>query len=152
MGYWLIKSEGSCYSIDDLKRDKKVPWTGVRNFQARNLMRDQMKMGDLILFYHSSSTPTGVYGIAKVSSKPHPDETQFDTHDDHFDPKSKKDAPTWICVDVSFVKKFKEPVTLDMIKFDPNLEGMMVRAQGSRLSVQPVSEKHFRYIADKLAQ
>ncbi len=148
--YWLIKSEGDCYSIDDLKRDKRTEWTGVRNYQARNFMRDGMHVGDLVLFYHSSAEPNGVYGIAKVVEAAHADKTQFDKKDQHYDPKSKKDAPQWVCVTVGFVKKFKEPVSLALIKFDQNLSGMMVRERGSRLSVQPVSEKHFKYI-EKLA-
>ncbi len=155
MKYWLIKSEGSCYSIDDLKRDKKTSWTGVRNFQARNFMRDEMSIGDLVLFYHSSGDKqnlTGVYGIAKVASKPIPDMTQFDRKDDHYDSKSKKEAPMWISVDMAFVEKFTHPVTLSEIKFDPKLEGMLVRAQGSRLSIQPVSEKHFKYIREELSK
>ena len=152
MNYWLLKSEGDCYSIDDLKKDKKTAWTGVRNYQARNFMRDSMKVGDGVLFYHSNATPTGVYGIAKIVSTPHADETQFDIKDDHYDLKSKKENPTWVCVDIGFVKKFDEPVSLTEIKIDPKLEGMMVRATGSRLSVQPVSEKHFTYIAEVLGK
>lgn len=152
MNYWLLKSEGDCYSIDDLKRDKKVAWTGVRNYQARNFMRDDMKVGDMILFYHSNAKPNGVYGIAKVASKPYPDPTAFDKKDEHYDPKSKKEKPTWILVDVAFVSKFKEPISLDEIKIDPRLEGMVVRQTGSRLSVMPVSEKHFNYIHDVLAK
>jgi len=152
MRYWLLKSEGDCYSIDDLKQDKYTAWTGVRNYQARNFMRDDMKKGDLALFYHSSSTPTGVYGIAKIVAPAHADETQFDKKNDHYDGTSKKDDPRWVCVDVAFVKKFKEPISLEEIKHDPNLEGMMVRQQGSRLSIQPVSEKDFRYIAEELTK
>lgn len=153
MGYWLIKSEADCYSIDDLKRDKKTSWTGVRNYQARNFMRDHMKVGDLVLYYHSNgttSTPTGIHGIAKVVSKAHADETQFDPDDDHYDPKSKKESPTWMCVDVGFVSKFNALITLAELKHDPNLKGLMVTAVGSRLSVQPVSETHFIYITTKL--
>jgi predicted RNA-binding protein with PUA-like domain len=146
MNYWLIKSEGSCYSINDLQKDKKIAWTGIRNYQARNFMRDNMKVGDLALFYHSSSEPTGVYGIAKVISKSHTDETALDKKDEHYDPKSTKENPIWMCVDMAFVKKFKEPVTLSEIKIDPKLEGIMVAQKGSRLSIQPVSEKHFKYI------
>lgn len=148
MNYWLIKSEGSCYSIDDLKRDKKTAWTGIRNYQARNSMRDQMKVGDLVLFYHSSSDPTGVYGIAKVVSSPHPDATQFDPQDEHYDPKSSLEKPTWICVDMAFVKKFKNPVSLESIKKDPELGDMAVCQRGSRLSVQPVEKRHFDYFAN----
>lgn len=149
MKYWLIKSEGDCYSIFDLKKDKKVPWSGIRNFQARNFMRDSMKVGDKALFYHSNGTkenPTGVYGIAKVVSKPYPDATAFDKGDDHYDPKSKKDSPTWMLVDMAFESVFKNPVTLTQIKFEPKLKGIMVSEVGSRLSIQPVSKDHFELI------
>ena len=150
MNYWLIKSEGSCYSIDDLKKDRKTAWEGIRNFQARNFMRDSMQVGDLVLFYHSNGTanaPTGVYGIAKVASTPHPDWSQFDARDKHYAPTAKKENPTWVCVDIAFVQKFKNPVTLPQIKFDPNLVGILVAKKGSRLSIQPVSERHFKHIA-----
>ncbi len=150
MRYWLLKSEGDCYSIDDLKQDKTTAWTGIRNYQARNFMRDDMKKGDMALFYHSSSNPTGVYGIAKITGEAHADETQFNAKDDHYDPASKKADPRWVCVDVSFVKKFNEPISLEEIKHDPHLEGMMVRQQGSRLSIQPVEEKHFKYITEEM--
>lgn len=149
MNYWIFKSEGTCYSIDDLRKDKKTSWTGVRNFQARNFMTKDMKVGDLVFFYHSSGTkddPTGIYGLAKIVSQAHADETQFDTKDDHFDPKSKKENPTWHCVEIAFVKKFKEPIALSYIKIDPNLKGIMVAQTGSRLSIQPVSEKHGEYL------
>jgi predicted RNA-binding protein with PUA-like domain len=164
MRYWLLKSEGDCYSIDDLKRDKETSWSGIRNYQARNFMRDDMKKGDLALFYHSSSKPAstrggsstrggpnGVYGIARIVAAAHPDATQFDAKDDHYDAASKKEDPRWMCVDVAFVKKFPEPISLEEIKRDPHLEGMMVRQIGSRLSVQPVSEKHYKYIVEELA-
>ncbi len=144
--YWLIKSEGDCYPIDQLKKDKKTPWSGVRNYQARNFMRDGMSVGDLALFYHSQDKPSGVYGIAQVTSKPHPDESQFDTKDEHFDSKSKRETPTWICVDFKFVEKFAHPISLAELKIDPKLEGMRVRQRGDLLSVHPVSKKHFEYI------
>jgi predicted RNA-binding protein with PUA-like domain len=149
MNYWLIKSEGDCYSIDDLKKDKKTPWSGIRNFQARNFMRDTMKIGDKILFYHSNGgkqNPTGVYGTAKVFSRSYEDSTQFDKKDEHYDPKSKKENPTWVLVDMAFVSKFKNPITLSAIKFEPSLKGMMVSQIGSRLSIQPVSKEHFEII------
>ncbi len=149
MNYWLIKSEGDCYSINDLKKDKVVPWSGIRNFQARNFMRDSMKLGDKALFYHSNGTkenPTGVYGTAKVVSKPYPDQTAFDKKDDHYDPKSKKDSPTWMLVDMAFESEFKNPVSLTQIKFEPKLRGIMVAERGSRLSIQPVSKEHFEVI------
>jgi predicted RNA-binding protein with PUA-like domain len=154
MQYWLLKTEGSCYSIDDLARDRTIAWTGIRNYQARNFMRDGMHAGDLALFYHSNGTahsPTGVYGIARVASAPYPDETQFDRKDMHYDPKAKKEQPIWTSVDIAFVRKFKEPVTLSQIKFDPALKGMMVAQRGSRLSVQPVLEKDFKRITETLA-
>lgn len=153
MNYWLIKSEEGCYSITDFKADfkcdKKVAWTGIRNYQARNFMRDGMKKGDLIFFYHSQGNPSGIYGLAVVAGASHPDETAFDKKDEHFDPKSKRENPTWICVDVAYVKTYKDPLSLADIKRDPNLEGMWVARKGDRLSVSPVSEEHFRYI-DKM--
>lgn len=150
MAYWLIKTEAAMYSIDDLKRDKKSAWTGIRNYQARNSIRDGMKVGDLCLFYHSSSEPTGIFGIAKVVSVPYGDPTALNKKDEHYDPKSTKSSPIWYCVDVQFVKKFTTPVLLSELKADPKLKGMMVTQQGSRLSVQPVSENHFKYIRDVL--
>jgi predicted RNA-binding protein with PUA-like domain len=146
--YWLLKSE--CYTIDDLKADNKTPWTGVRNYQSRNFMRDNMSVGDEILFYHSNAEPSGIYGLAKVASKPHADITALDKKDDHYDPKSTKEKPIWECVDVAYVKKFKEPISLTALKQDPKLEGMAVTQRGSRLSVQPVAKEHFEYIVKKL--
>ncbi len=157
MKYWLVKSEGDCYSIDDLKKDKRTAWTGIRNFQARNYMRDDMKVDDLVLFYHSSSTsdekPNGVYGIAKVVANAHEDETALDPNDEHYDPKSimnqfEKADPTWMCVDLAFVKKFEKPVSLEEIKKDKELKKMEVAKIGQRLSVMPVSAEHFKYFAN----
>jgi|SRR5665213_501411 len=145
MNYWLFKSEPSAYSIDDLKRDKKIAWEGVRNYQARNFMKE-MRVGDLALFYHSSADPMGVFGVAKIVAAPHPDESQFNKKDSHYDPKATREKPIWYCVDVAFVEKFKEPILLGAIKNDPALRGIMLAAPGSRLSVQPVSEKHFEVI------
>jgi predicted RNA-binding protein with PUA-like domain len=149
MNYWLFKSEGACYSIDDFKKDKKTAWEGVRNFQARNFMMKDMCIGDSIFFYHSNGkgeNPTGIYGLGKVVSYSHPDESQFNTQDEHYDKKSKKENPTWHCVDISFVKKFKEPIALSYIKIDPSLFGIRVAQVGSRLSIQPVSQKHGEYL------
>lgn len=145
MQYWLIKSEPTAYSIDDLKRDKHTAWEGVRNYQARNFMKE-MRVGDLALFYHSSSDPTGVFGVAKVTAAAHPDLSQFNKKDSHFDPKATKEKPIWYCPDVAFVEKFKHPVELVAIKANPSLRGIMVAQQGSRLSVQPVSKAHFEAI------
>ncbi len=152
MNYWLMKSEGECYSIDDLKADKRTAWTGVRNYMARNFMVRDMSVGDLVLFYHSSSEPTGIFGIAKVAQKAHADESQFDKKDEHYDPKATREKPIWHCVDVAFVKKFKEPVTLGQLRLDPKLAGMVVLQKGSRLSIQPVSENHFVYITEEMAK
>lgn len=146
MSHWLIKSEGSCYSIDDLKRDKQTAWTGIRNYQARNYMRDGMKRGDLCLFYHSNGTPdapTGVYGIAKVVSAPHPDLTALDPKDEHYDP-----AHEWISVDMAFVRKLARPILLEEIKKDKELRNMLVCRPGQRLSVMPVEEKHFKRVVE----
>jgi predicted RNA-binding protein with PUA-like domain len=149
MNYWLIKSEAGCYGIDDLKKDKKTSWAGVRNYQARNFMMKGMEVGDGVLFYHSNGTkenPAGVYGLAKVASKAYADETQFNKKDDHYDIKATKENPIWYCVDMAFVKKFKEPVLLFEIKIDPAFAGMPLLARGQRLSIMPVSKKHFENI------
>jgi predicted RNA-binding protein with PUA-like domain len=152
MNYWLLKSEPTAYSIDDLKRDKRTAWEGVRNYQARNYMNEIQK-GDRALFYHSGSGQKnnlkGVFGVAKIAAAAHPDESQFKKGDYHYDPKSTREKPLWHCVDVAFVKKFKSPVLLGAIKSDPALAGIMVAARGSRLSVQPVSEKHFEHIVEE---
>jgi predicted RNA-binding protein with PUA-like domain len=158
--YWLMKSEGDCYSIDDLARDGTASWDGVRNYQARNFMTQDMRVGDLVLFYHSNSSPSGVYGIAKVATLAHPDESQFKksaksklaSDMSHFDPKATRDKPIWYCIDVAFVSKARTPLSLTLIKSDPELSGMLVRAPGSRLSIQPVSEKHFVYIQKMITE
>ncbi len=151
MNYWLIKSEAGCYSIDDLKKDKKTSWGGVRNYQARNFMMRDMQVGDGVLFYHSGGphkgkAEPGVYGLAKVASNAHSDETQFNKKDEHYDAKATKEKPIWYCVDMAFVKKFKVPVTLPEIRLDPAFAGMPLLARGQRLSVMPVSKKHFEYM------
>ncbi len=143
--YWLLKTEPSSYSIDDFAKDKKTSWTGVRNYQARNFIR-AMKKGDLFLFYHSGSNPApAVVGIGKVMADASPDPTQFNTKDSHYDPKATKDKPIWFSVDVAFVKKLKEPVTLNIIKKNAILKTMPVVQKGSRLSVLPALQKHFEY-------
>lgn len=143
MNYWLIKSEPDAYSIDDLKRDGTEPWDGIRNYQARNFMRDDMKVGDKVLFYHSQVNPPAVVGLAEVASEPYPDPTAFEPDNKYFDPKSDPDDPRWILVDMSYVAHLENPVTLPEIKDDPKLEGMVVRQKGSRLSIQPVEKKHY---------
>jgi predicted RNA-binding protein with PUA-like domain len=146
MNYWLVKSEADCYSIDDMKKDKKSLWTGIRNYQARNFLRS-MDVGDLVLFYHSSAEPNGVYGIVKVTKKAEADPTAFNKKDDHFDPKSTKENPIWLAPEVTFQEKFKEPVSLSDIKINPKLSGIGVAQKGSRLSVFPVSKAHFEVIS-----
>ncbi|MFT5037335.1 MAG: putative RNA-binding protein with PUA-like domain [Candidatus Azotimanducaceae bacterium] len=148
--YWLMKSEPSCYSIDDLKRDGTEMWDGTRNYQVRNMMRDDMKIGDMALFYHSNAAEIGCVGVMKVVTEAYPDPTQFDPKSDHPDPKSKKENPTWLCVDVKFVKKLPRTVTLHELKADHFFDDMVVTQKGSRLSVQPVKKKHFEKIV-KLA-
>lgn len=145
MQYWLLKSEPESYGIDHLRRDGVEPWSGVRNYQARNFMQS-MNVGDFCLFYHSSTKEKGVFGIAKVVTPAHPDQTQFDRTGPYYDPNATKKRPIWFCPDVAFVEKFKKPVLLDHMKVDPTLSGMLVRVRGSRLSVQPVSQKHFIHI------
>jgi predicted RNA-binding protein with PUA-like domain len=140
--YWLMKSEPSCYSIDDLKRDKVGMWDDVRNYQARNYMRE-MKKGDRVLFYHSSCEVIGIAGIAEVAKEAYPDPTQFDKKSYKFDAKSTKENPRWDSVDLKFVKKFKEPVTLNELKLDSFFNDMLVVKKGMRLSVQPVAKKHY---------
>ncbi|MFA6050786.1 MAG: EVE domain-containing protein [Candidatus Paceibacterota bacterium] len=151
MNYWLIKTEAECYSIDDLKRDRRIPWEGVRNYTARNFMRDSMKVGDIALFYHSN-TDMGIYGLAKVVSKPHPDLSAQNKRDEHYDPKATKENPIWYCVDFAFLKKFKTYLSLPDIKADQVLSGMVVAQKGSRLSITPVSEKQYKRILELLGQ
>ncbi len=143
--YWLMKSEPSVFSIDDLEKSKNKTtyWDGVRNYQARNFMRDEMKKGDLVLFYHSNAKPTAVVGVCEVVKEGYPDFTAFDPEDKHYDPKSKKDKPTWYMVDVKLKEKFKKPVTLEEIKANPKLRNMKLVQRGNRLSVMPVTKKEF---------
>lgn len=144
--YWLMKSEPNSYSIDNLKRDKSTLWEGVRNYQARNLMKE-MKVGDEVLFYHSSVEPPTVVGIAEVSGPTEPDPTQFDPSDSHCDPKATPANPIWYCVRVKFKQKLARPVTLPELKERKELQNMMLLRKGSRLSVQPVNEKEFKLIS-----
>jgi predicted RNA-binding protein with PUA-like domain len=144
---WLMKTEPDTFSIDDLKRVKKEPWTGVRNYQARNYMR-QMEIGDIVLFYHSSCAVPGIYGLGKVASLPYPDPTQFDIKSEYYDAKAKKDTPMWYLVDVAFVEKFAEPITLAQMRANKKLSSMITLQPGSRLSVTPVTKKEFVRIVE----
>lgn len=143
---WLAKSEPSVYSISQLKRDKKTLWTGVRNYQARNFLRDGWKENDLVLFYHSNADTIGVAGVAVVSKAKVVDPTQFDPKSEYFDPKAKKDAPIWYAPEIKFREEFSKIVELDEIKKDKTLAGMGILKRGNRLSVQPVSETEFNKI------
>ena len=145
--YWLAKSEPDVYSIDQLEKDKRTFWNGVRNHRARNIMRDEMKKGDLVFFYHSNADPSAIVGIARVASGAKADPTQFDKKlkDMGYDPKSKPDAPTWWGVELEFVEKLPKPVTLAQVKASPKLKEMaLVRI--SQLSVQPVTAAEWKAV------
>lgn len=146
MAYWLMKSEPDAYSIDDLKRDKREPWDGVRNYQARNMMRDDMRVGDEVFFYHSNCKEPGIVGLAKVASKPYPDPTQFDPESKYYDPKSSEDNPRWCLVDVRYVRKLKRTITLAELKELSGLDGFALTRKGNRLSIMPVDPGHWERI------
>ena len=143
--HWLMKSEPYVYSIDDLEKDGETAWVGVRNYQARNFMRDDMREGDRVLYYHSNVSPPGVVGVAEVSRESYPDHTARDPDSDYYDEKATEEDPRWYMVDVRFVRKLPRMVTLEELKSDPALEGMVVTRR-SRLSVQPVDEEHFEHV------
>lgn len=148
MAHWLMKCEPTVYSIDDLKREMTTSWEGVRNYQARNFMRDKMQVGDLALFYHSNAKPSGVAGVMKISRAGYPDHFAFKAGHKYHDARSTPDKPAWYMVDVSFVAKFAEILPLEAIKNEPRLNGIMVAQKGSRLSVQPLSQEHFKIICE----
>ena len=146
--YWLVKSEPSTFSFDDLlaRPGKITGWDGVRNFQARNHMRDGMKKGDRVFFYHSSTEPPAIVGIAEVAREAYPDPTALDPKHDHFDPKSKADAPSWFQVDIKAVEPLARPLSLAELRSAKGLEGMTLLQKGSRLSVQPVSAQEWEIV------
>lgn len=146
--YWLIKSEPEVYSIDDLKKDGSSGWEGVRNYQARNSMRDDMKAGDLVLYYHSNADPSGVAGLAKVHGAPVPDPSQFDKKSEYYDEGSSKAEPRWMMARFAFVERFANVVPLEVLKADKALTGMALLQKGQRLSVQPVSADHFARVLE----
>lgn len=148
MKYWLLKSEPDVFSFDDLKtRPKKTePWNGVRNYQVRNMMRDEMKVGDLALFYHSSCSVPGVAGVAKIVSEGKPDPTQFDADSEYFDKGSKKEEPRWLLVDVAWEADLKKFVSLDDLRNEPRLAELLILRRGNRLSITPVSKHDFDLI------
>ena len=146
MANWLMKSEPDAYSIDDLERDGREMWDGIRNYQARNMMRDDMRVGDNVFFYHSNCKEPGIVGLARVASEPYPDPTQFDPESKYYDPKSSEDNPRWLLRDVDFVRKLGRTITLSELKEQPGLEGMILLRRGNRLSIMPVSEEHWDLI------
>ena len=145
--FWLLKSEPNTYSIDDLRRDGTTCWSGVRNFQARNFMRDQMRIGDGILFYHSNVPPMGVSGFAEVVRVGYPDQTAWNPKDLHYDPKSLPDSPIWFMVDIRYVRHCRTVITLAQMKAHPALQKMVVVQRGTRLSVQPVRPNEWEVVS-----
>ena len=146
--YWLMKSEPDAFSIDDLQKVGVEPWNGVRNYQARNFMRDGMQVGDGVLFYHSNCAVPGIAGLATVASKAYPDETQFDRKSDYFDPKATREEPRWMLVDVAFERKLKRLIPLEEIRqhTDALGEGFALTSKGTRLSVMPVTAAQWKLL------
>lgn len=146
MNYFLLKSEPNCFSIDDLSQKGEESWTGVRNYQARNILRDDMRVGDWCFFYHSNCCPAAIVWLMRVASDALPDMTALDVHDEHYDAKSTLEKPIWVTRIMEFVEKFDTPISLAQLKSDEKLTGMEVTRKGSRLSVTRVSEEHFKHI------
>lgn len=144
--YWLLKTEADCYPIDALERDGATFWDGVRNYQARNFMRDDMQVGDGVLFYHSNGDPAGVAGIARVCKAAYPDHTALDKSNQHYDAKATPENPIWMMVDVEFVERFPTLVSLQELRDTKGLEEMLVLKRGQRLSVMPVTESEFKIV------
>ncbi len=149
MQYWLMKTEPDVFSIDDLKTKKTTLWDGVRNYQARNFMMNDMQVGDTVLFYHSNAAPPGIAGFAKVNKKAVADPSQFDKKSEYYDSSSTPEKPRWFCVEVAYVKKFKDLLSLDEIREIKGLEKMLLLRKGQRLSIQPVTAQEYAVI-DKL--
>ena len=150
MNYWLMKSEPEAFSIDDLRErpQQTEHWDGVRNYQARNMMRDDMKIGDRVFFYHSNCDEPGIVGIAEVIKESYPDFTAFDPDDKHFDPKSNPDKPTWFMVDVKFVKKLSRTISLRELKLKTELADLALLRRGNRLSIMPVTAQQWDFILE----
>ncbi len=144
--YWLFKSEPEVFGIDDLERDGATFWEGVRNYQARNFMRDDMREGDGVLYYHSNAKPPAIVGIARVCNGAYPDFTQFDSGHKYFDPKASQANPRWLMVDIEFIARFPNPLPLPELKENPDLDGMLLLKKGQRLSIQPVEPEHWRRV------
>ncbi|MDF1611147.1 MAG: EVE domain-containing protein [Stygiobacter sp.] len=145
MKYWLMKSEPEVFSIDDLAKSKNQTtyWDGVRNYQARNFLRDEIKIGDKVIFYHSNSEPPGAAGICEVVKEGYPDFTAFDPENHHYDPKSKMDSPTWFMVDIKLIKKFFHFVSIDEMRENKKLQTMKLLQRGNRLSVIPLTKQEY---------
>jgi predicted RNA-binding protein with PUA-like domain len=146
MNHWLMKSEPDAFSIDDLKQKKREAWDGVRNYQARNFMRDGMRVGDTVFFYHSNCAEPGIVGVAKVVTEAYPDPSQFNPKSQYFDTGSSRDKPRWMLVDVGFVRKLKRTITLKELQVRPELADMALVRKGNRLSVMPVSAQEWNDI------
>ena len=146
MAYWLMKSEPDAFSIDDLERVGTEPWDGIRNYQVRNMIRDEMKPGDRAFFYHSNTKVPGIVGIMEIVSEARPDPTAFDPDEKYYDPKSDPDKPRWLLVDVKYVRHTKRVIPLTELKADPALEGMPLVRRGNRLSIMPVTEDQWEHI------
>lgn len=149
MAYWLMKTEPDVFGIDDLidRPNQTEPWDGIRNYQARNFMRDDMQVGDEVFFYHSNATPPGIVGIARIASEAYPDPTQFDPDSKYFDPKSDPDNPRWLLVDVAFVRKFDRILSLQELKDNADeLSDFRLLARGNRLSIMPVEKRHWEAV------
>ena len=148
--YWLMKSEPSCFSIEDLinSPQQTTPWDGVRNYQARNFMRDQMQIGDLVFFYHSNCQPPGIIGIAEIVKTAYPDFTAWDPHSEHPDPNSTPENPRWFMVNIKFKQKFKHIISLEQLKKDPRLKNMQLLRKGNRLSVLPITQHEWNIIQE----
>jgi predicted RNA-binding protein with PUA-like domain len=146
MRYWLMKSEPSVYGIDDLARDRRTSWDGIRNYQVRNMLRDEFAPGDRAFFYHSSCDDPGIVGTMEVAGCAVPDPSQFDRKSDYYDPRSTRDNPTWLAVEVAFARKLPRVITLDDLKSVSDLRAMQVLRRGNRLSITPVTVAEWRAI------
>lgn len=148
MNYWLVKTDPDSFNINDLARSprKTTAWDGVRNFQARNMLRDEMHKGDQAFFYHSNCAQPGIVGTVKISRNGYVDVTAFDSRDHHFDPRSTPEKPLWYCVDVTLLQRFPKPVTLADLRRQAALGNLMILRRGNRLSITPVTPKHWQYI------
>ncbi len=146
MKYWLMKSEPSEFSIDDLAHVKRSAWDGVRNYQVRNMMRDEMQIGDLAFFYHSNAKPTGIAGIMEICQTAYPDPSAFDPENKHYDPRSKAEKPSWLMVDVKFQQKFRHILTLEQLRNHPALSDLLILRKGNRLSITPLAPSQWEII------